>query len=581
MPQVAQSPTVDLPKLKRRFDELRSQSSNARAVRAEIEKYVMPRIRLVTDGAKSESSATWRNPDRWDSTAPNDLAKLAAWLHGSMTPHGVQWFGGAFQDKELSRQKEAREWIADNARQLWQAYEESDFQAEMASAYPEVLGQGDVFITQEVLEGYAGRWGGFDFTAISADECEYEATSRRGIKTWWRELSWTPVQIVDHIEKHGGTIADAPKHIRDRIESGSGLDPLEVLFCVFERPDILRKPVPDLNAIPSLRPYGTVYFLKQTCERIGEEGGSYEQPVFLASWDRNPGSRWSVGLGHLVLSPAKFVNAWLELTLTEGALAVQPPILTTEDGIVGDVEFKPKGIIQVRSIEDLKVLQSAGQFDVATQLLMDQRLAIGRILKSDQLDLKDSPQMTATEFTGRLDRALRLLGPNTGRIQSEVLDQMLLSGYRSMFRAGRFPKAPPSVLQKGEEFNFVYLGPTARARRMDEVAAIERGAAFAAGLMKMSPAFEAKVKHAFKPVQAMREAFERLGVPDSVLSSESEARSAAAAEAQFAERMAQAEAARAEGEAIEQAAAAAGAAGGVTTPMPAQPNPVVSPTLPF
>lgn len=584
MPEAAKASTVDLAKLKRRFEELRAQSSTAREVRAELEKYVMPRIgRASTSRPKSEAEASWRNPDRWDATAPDALSKLSSWVHGSMTPNGVQWFGGQFTDRELNKDKVSREWIDGNARILWQAVEESDFQAEMASVYPELLGLGNALIVQEVVEGYGGAWGGFDFTAVALDECEFEEDSRRGMKTWWREFSWTPIQILDHVERKGGTSADVPKHIRDRIESGSGLDPLEVLFVVFERSEILRKPVKDLVALPHLRPYGSVYFLKDSCERIGDEGGYYEKPNFLASWERTSGSRWSHGLGHLVLAPSKFVNAWLELILTEGALAVQPPIMHTEDGVLGDIEFKPKGLIPVRSLEDLKVLHSEGRFDVAAQFLQDQRAAIDRTMKSDQLDLKDSPQMTAFEAQLRSDRMLKLLGPPIGRVQSEVLDQMLLSAYRAMYRAGRFPEAPRLVKEKNAEFAFVYLGPTARARRMDEVAAIERGASLVAGLMKMSQDFERKVKHVFDPVAAVRECFDRLGIPGSTLKSEAEVRRSEADEAALMERMAKAEAARAEGEAMEQGAAAMSAVGGVsaTEPMPAQPNPVLTPTLPF
>ena len=569
---------ADLSLFKRRFEELRSLSASARATRAEIEKYVMPRIgRSSSSSAKSESEASWTNPDRWDSTAPVALSKLAAWVHGSMTPPGVQWFGGAFPQRELNEDKAAREWMDGNARLLWQALEESDFQAESASLYPELLGAGNSFIVQEVLEATAGQWGGLDYTVVPAEECEFEETARGRMKTWFRELLWTPVQIVDHVLSRGGTLEEVPKLYRDMVDSGNATQSVEVLFVVFERPEIARKPIPDLRAIPALRPWGSVYFVKETLERLGEEGGYYDPPAFLARWERVPGSRWAHGLGHLALPATKLINAWLELVLEEGALAVMPPIATTEDGVIGDVEFRPKGIIQLRTMEDLKVLKSEGRFDVAGELLQLQRLEIGRIFKEDALDLKDSPQMTATEAQLRYDRMLKLIGPHIGRLQSEVLDQMLFSAYRAMYRAGRFPEPPPIVKQKGGEFSFTYLGPTARARRMDEVAAIERGASLVAGLMKMG---FTDVQYVFDPVKVVRESFDRLGIPSTVLRSEAEVNQARAEQAALARRMAEAEAARAEGEAVEQNVTAAQQVG-VTEPLPAQPPPILNPAIPI
>jgi hypothetical protein len=566
---------ADLEKLARSFAQFREESGPFRATIDEVEKYVMPRLGgEVGQGKKDESQATWKNPDRWDSTAPAALRKLVAHLHSAVAPAGSQWFSGAFPVRELQADKTSREWIEGNAKIYWQELEASDFQTQIGSALVEYAGVGNTFVTQEVLEAKDGRWKGLDYTAVPVRECEFEEDSRGRVRTWFRELSWSPVQMIDRFGVEG-----VPDVIRKKAESGNEATKREsVVFCVFERPGLLAPMADGKVLAPMLRPYGYVYFLLEGHQLLGEEGGYYEWPAFLARWERTPGSRWAHGLGHLVLPPAKGVNAWLEMLLAAQAKALDPPALATEDGIMADPDFGPQQITQVRSLDDIKILEHQGRFDVGQAALTDQRNEIRRILLEDQLELERSPQMTALEFQLRYDQMLRLLGANTARLGSEFFDQMLEAGYRAMYRAGKFPEAPALVKEKGETFSFVYLGPMARARRTDRVAAAERGASYVAGLRKMG--FE-EVKHVFKPIQSVRDVFEDLGIPSTQLASDSEVKAAQQREAELQERMLRAEAARAEGEAVEQGASAVSAAAQVSTtePLPAQPPPILTPPL--
>ena len=571
--------TVDLAKLGRLFEQLRSQSSGARSVWDELERYVMPRVggdAAITERA-SEASAIWKNPDRWDSTAPVALGKLVAHVHGSLMPPGSQWFSGAFPLRELMQDKASKEWIEGNAKILWQSLEESDFQSQIGSGLQEWTGLGNTMVVQEVEETPDGKWRGLDYTAVPVRETEFEETSRGAIRTWFRELRWTPAQMVDRFGAEG-----VPEVIRKRLESGTDATSSEtVLFCVFERPEVLAKPAtsraPPLA--PELRPYGSVYLLLDGYQQLGEEGGYYDHPAYVARWERTPGSRWGHGLGHMALPDVKWLNSWLERDLEARALAMGPPILSEEDGIIGDPEIAPNAILNVRDINGVKTLEHQGRFDVAANTVLEQRAQIRRLFREDALDLKDSPQMTAMEAQLRFDIMLKLIGPTLARFQSEFLDPMLTAAYRALWRAGRFPDPPPLVKQKGEEFAFTYLGPNARARKLDRVAAHERGASYVAGLRKMG--FE-EVKHVFRPIQSVREVFEDLGIPSTVLASEADVKKAQQAEANLAMRAMQAEAARAEGEALEQRATGMAAASQVSTtePLPASPVPILTPPLP-
>jgi hypothetical protein len=562
---------VDCVKLAKEFERLRTESLPARAVWDEIEKYVMPRVgatNSASQGAQGEFTAIWKNPDRWDATAPNGLRKLAAHVHGSMTPAGVQWFSGAFPQREVQEDKASREWIEGNAKSLWQGIEESDFQAEIAAAYREFYGLGNAFVVQEVDND--GEWNGLDYKGVPIRECEFTEDSHGELETWFHDFVWTLDQVADHCDEK----YPLPESLRTKRENGS-TEKVEMVFCIWEREAYDDQVVAEGDALPELRPWGGVYFVRGTGEQVGPELGYYDMPVFLARLERTPGSRWAHGYGHLVLPHARFVNSWLELVLGQGARNVQPAYASTEDGIPAGADLSPGKVVAVNNIDAFKELMSSGRIDVGIQLLESERAQIRRILSEDQLDLKDSPQMTAMEAQLRYDIMLKLLGPDLARLQSEFLDRMLLAAYRAFYRAGRFAEPPPLVKEKKAQMAFTYLGPTARARRADQVAANERGAAYAAALLKMG--FE-EIRFAFKPIESLRQTFEALGVPTTQLESEDTVKKRMNGVAQLQARQAKAETARAEGEAVQQAAEARQAAGGAG-PVPATPPPVVGPPL--
>jgi hypothetical protein len=79
---------VDVQKLAHRFKQLEAESASFRATCDQIDKYIMPRVGGTSTGHKTstEGTATWKDPDVWDFTAPVALAKLAAHIHTGVMP---------------------------------------------------------------------------------------------------------------------------------------------------------------------------------------------------------------------------------------------------------------------------------------------------------------------------------------------------------------------------------------------------------------------------------------------------------------------------------------------------------------
>ena len=139
------------------------------------------------------------------------------------------------------------------------------------------------------------------------------------------------------------------------------------------------------------------------------------------------------------------------------------------------------------------------------------RQAIRQAYYSDQLQLQEGPQMTATEVQVRYELMQRLLGPTLGRFQSEFLNPLIERTFGIMFRAGALMPEPEII--KGSKIDVEYVGPLARSQRMEEAVAIERLYSLAMNVVQIDPSIMDNIDHD----EAIRMRAKLLGVPKTVL----------------------------------------------------------------
>ena len=635
--------TCNTKEFKVRFDQLKADRSNTESTWDQIERFFMP----LTGGGRpnvqlSEGAVTWQRQEVWDSTAIDSAQKLAASIHGSVTSPAIRWFKLAWRDSELRKDAECCEWLEDVGDAVYEALQDSDFNSEIASADHELVGYGNAFVIEEVAEADAGEWEGVDFTAVPLREGYFEQDSKGGIKRFYRRLSWNAVQCVDKFTAEG-----VPDDIREAAEKGTNLSrQWEVVYCVFPRDERRRElrraakrnaerakmrcecqaaqekaraggiPPPEAPQItadeplhplaPHMRPIGGVYFLADSGERLGlEEQGYYEMPVCLARWYRTAGSQWGHGQCHVLLPTVKYLNGWMETEHQAAAKAVDPAIGTTERGILSDYDLEPGGVTVFASKDDCWTIESKARFDVAENVKQDLRAMVQRGLHNDELQLKDSPAMTATEVQARYELMNRVLGSTLARIENDLLSPIVHITIGHLMRAGQLPAMPDKVRAKygdgSADFDIEYQGPLARSQRTDEVAAIERVLSFAAGLLKMGIPLQV-IQATIDVVKAIEEVARRLGTPAALLKDEKSVKDAVDEFQKMQQRAAEAQASQAEGEAaakhaqakkhLADAAAAqaqgAGARGAPAAPpggggpasglpIPATPTPMVTP----
>ena len=170
--------------------------------------------------------------------------------------------------------------------------------------------------------------------------------------------------------------------------------------------------------------------------------------------------------------------------------------------------------------------------------------------------------MTATEANIRYELMQRLLGPTLGRLQKDFLDPLIKRTFNILMRAGQLPEPPQEVIEAKAEYDVAYIGPLARAQRMQVVESINQYIGNIAAVAEIFP----EVLDIPDMDEISREVAKLSGVPARLIRDEkkvAEAREKKAAQQQRMDAAILAQESGAGAKAIGEGAAAMDAAGGM------------------
>lgn len=451
-----------------RYDALFSQRKGTVEEHWElIQKYISPmRSGQFYADQSSEYEIQYRRPEVYDSTAVTGADILASSIHGAMTNPALKWFNMRFRQRVLNEDKGAREWLETVADQCYYALQDSNFDMEIAEAYLDIVCFGNSAVMQEEIN--PDNFEGVKFSTLPIREIYFEPAHDGTIRNLYRRLQWSALQIVD---KFGAD--NVPDKINNQAaQTDQAVTKMDVIFCVFKREGV---PTPTLGqtVAPDKRPYGYTYVLKEGGDVL-QEGGYYEMPAYIPRWRKTSGSMWGYGPGNLAIPAVMTLNNIAELNLVAGEKVIDPPVMVTERGLISDLDMNARGVNVVRDIDNtIRPFDNGARFDVTSLSIAELRAQVNSIFKVDQLELKDTPAMTATEASIRYELMNRVLGPTLGRIQNDLLNPLIQRTFNILLRAGQLPDMPDVVAEAGT-VDIEYNGPLTRAMKMDSTAATER-----------------------------------------------------------------------------------------------------------
>jgi hypothetical protein len=426
---------------------------------------------------------------------------LSASLHGSLTSPSTKWFGLRFREDELNEDKDAKDWLEQCSKGIFQEFGKSNFSTEVAESYQDLVGFGTSCLQFDVKTKDA-QFDGFNFRACHLAEVVISENEEGKVDTVFRKLKLTARQAYQKFGKDAG----------DKAMKALEKDPdqvFEYVQAVFPR-EIQGEPA--MVAPSHQRPFAC-YFISVADKKICKESGYYELPFMVPRWAKTTGDMYGFGPGCIARADVKTLNSARKLAMRAWEKSIDPPLKAMQNGILGKIDLRPSTVTYVRDMNNLEPIVNATNWNADQLMLGDVRGSVRRIFFSDQLELNEGPQMTATEVQVRYELMQRLLGPTLGRLQSEFLNPIVERAFYSMLRGNALPPMPEILQSIGGDLDIEYVGPLARSQKMDEVTSIQRAMDGIMQLAQVNP----EVLDIVDVDKAGRTISDRLGAPADIL----------------------------------------------------------------
>ena len=469
--------------IKRRTQARVSDRNNIDGMWNIIERFIVPFRAMMFQDKNDEGRIDWRRRELFDSTAVKDNANLAAHIHGAMTNSELKWFGFDFKAQALRDTSEAKEWMESADDITYQSIKQSNFDLEANEIYLDLTGFGGGIMTSMPEEDDAGDLMETRYQTLPVDECYFDFDVNDALVNFYRILQWTADQIVDKFGAEGLPEVIVQAHEDD----AQGLKRFKIIFSIYKIPENSKADTFVKLSVEN-RPYGGKYIFWDDSSQIGPTEGYHEMPVFAPQWRRVSGSKHGFSPSMIAIWDVLTLNQMVELIMVAGEKVLDPTILTTKKGVFGDIDLSAGGTVVVQDLEkSMKAFESGARFDVSAMDKKELRDSIHEAYYVDELKLKESPAMTATEVHARVQLMQRLIGPTFGRLKTHFMNPAVTRQFMINFRYKKFPDLP-EVLQSAEnsDLKIEYLGTLAKSQKMEESNSIDK---WIGGTVALSEAF--------------------------------------------------------------------------------------------
>lgn len=470
--------------------------------------YIVPRKNDITT---TRTPGDKRNTDLFDTTAIMSNQLLSGALHGMLTNPATRFFELVMGDPNLDGDEQIKAWMQEVGERMFILLNNTNFQTEIHEVYIDLgsIGTSCLYIGEHKDKIV-------HFGARSMKEIYIEENNLGLIDTVYRCFKWKPRQVVQEFG-----LDKLPLWVKDQYEKGCE-DDWEIIHCVHPTKD------EEPNERSKIFPFESKYILKDK-NLFLHEGGFRELPYAVPRWTKTTGEKYGRGPGMEMLPDIKMVNEMMKATIQGAQKTVNPPMMVTDDGVIGRVRLVPGGLTVVRPGEPpLRPLIVDARVDFGYQAVEDVRKRIRAGFFVDQLQLNQGPQMTATEVMQRTEEKLRLMGPVLGRQHFEFLQPVIERVFGIMARRGLIPPAPRQI--QGRKFDVRYSSLVARAQRMSEGQNLARAISVAAPILQI----DGTAADIINADEGLRHVFDVYGVPAKIFRQrrEVEDRRQARAEAQ-------------------------------------------------
>jgi len=463
----------------------------------EVADYMLPRKADITlERPKGDK----RHTVIYDGTAIHSLELLASSLHGMLTSSVNRWFALRFKENTVNENDEAREWLEDVLDKMYIAISRSNFQQEVFETYFDLIAFGTSCLQIEEDKDDIIR-----FSSRHIKEIYISEDAKGMVNCIYRRFKMSAKATVEKFGidnlslKTVNTFKKAP------------FDDIDLVHVVKPR-DIYNPQKQDKQNMP----FSSIYF-EYDSGHIISQGGFKEFPYVVPRYLKASNELYGRSPGMNALPDVKVLNKMVEVGMKAAQKQVDPPLLVPDDSMLMPIRMSPGSINYYRSgtRDRIETLNIGANNPLGLNMEQQRREAISQTFHVDQLLITENRNMTATEVVQRNEEKMRILGPVLGRLQSELLQPMIIRIFNIMLRNNLLPDAPEILLN--QEIDVEYVSPMAQAQRGQELSSIVRGLELFGQIGQVAP-----VSDYIDPQGLVKHLIKILGLPARMIRSDSE-----------------------------------------------------------
>jgi len=484
--------------LKNNLSRLMEKRSNWEIHWQEVADYMFPRKSDIT---LERPRGDKRHTVIFDGTAIHSLELLASSLHGMLTSSVNRWFGLRFKETLVNQNDEAREWLEDVTDKMYLAFSRSNFQQEVFETYFDLIAFGTSCLQIEEDKESIIR-----FSSKHIKEIYISEDANGMVNCIYRRFKMSAKATV---EKFG--LENVSSKVQNTFKK-SQFEDIDLCHVVKPR-DMYNPRKEDKQNMP----FTSCYF-EYDSGHIISEGGFREFPYVVPRYLKASNEIYGRSPGMNALADVKVLNKMVEVGMKAAQKQVDPPLLVPDDSMLMPIRMSPGSINYYRAgtRDRIETLNIGANNPLGLSMEDQRRQAISQIFHVDQLLITENRNMTATEVVQRNQEKMRILGPVLGRLQSELLQPMIIRIFNIMLRNNLFLPAPEILLN--QEVDVEYVSPMALAQRGEELNSIVKGLELFGNVSQLAP----QTLDYIDPPGLIKNLIKILGLPATMIRSDEE-----------------------------------------------------------
>lgn len=456
----------------REFSQLQTQRNTFAAHWEETALITLPTSRNTFNFGDFNWGGEKKTDRQVDATGMMALQRFGAICDSLLTPRNMQWHSLTASNPYVRKDRATQIWFQQVTDILFQyRYNPlANFSSQNQNNFISLgaFGNAGMYIDELDVINFPGARG-TRYKAVPLGELFFHENHQGivdGVVRWFRmtpRQCWQKCQWWGEPERFPATLKPA-------LDQQSEM-PVDFIHRVVPRSDY------DPGRLDSRGKPWTSYYISLNGKMLIHEGGYNSFPYAVSRYDQTPGEVYGRGPAQQVLPALKTLNAEKRVYLKAGHRAADPPLLTTDDGIV-DFNLTPGALNAGGVSADGQMLVHpfpVGNIQISKEMMQEERQLINDAFLVTLFQiLTETPTMTATEVIERTNEKGILIAPTMGRQQSEYLGPMIERELDVLSNLGLLPPMPPRLKEAKGEYQVVYTSPLSKSMKAAEVAGFFR-----------------------------------------------------------------------------------------------------------